>query len=150
MACVPAGHRWAATQLRTQWASLGILLLSQSLETRYATALVKARPQRFATSSKITSSRSPPLSTSSTGSQTAARCSTPTSSVTGIGVQKAIQIFYNAMLMKTTSSSYPKYRLWTLQAAKNLFPGGCTEFNAIKAAWNAVSVPAQRGEATCP
>jgi hypothetical protein len=37
-----------------------------------------------------------------------------------------------------------------LQAAKNLFPGSCTEFNAIKAAWNAVSVPAQRREATCP
>jgi zinc metalloprotease ZmpA len=72
------------------------------------------------------------------------------STVTGIGVQKTIQIFYNAMLMKTSSSSYPKYRLWTLQAAKNLFPGSCTEFNAIKAAWNAVSVPAQRGEATCP
>ena len=70
--------------------------------------------------------------------------------VTGIGVQKAIQIFYNAMLMKTTSSSYPKYRLWTLRAAKNLFPGGCTEFNAIKAAWNAVSVPVQSGEPTCP
>jgi Zn-dependent metalloprotease len=72
------------------------------------------------------------------------------STVTGIGVQKALQIFYNAMLMKTTQSSYPKYRLWTLQAAKNLFPGSCTEFNAIKAAWNAVSVPAQNGEATCP
>ena len=72
------------------------------------------------------------------------------STVTGIGVQKAIQIFYNAMLMKTTQSGYPKYRLWTLQAAKNLFPGSCTEFNTIKAAWNAVSVPAQQGEATCP
>jgi Zn-dependent metalloprotease len=72
------------------------------------------------------------------------------STVTGIGVQKALQIFYNAMLMKTTQSSYPKYRLWTLQAAKNLFPGSCTEFNAIKAAWDAVSVPAQNGDATCP
>ena len=37
----------AAIRLRKQWASLGILLLSQSLETRYATALVKAHPQRF-------------------------------------------------------------------------------------------------------
>jgi Zn-dependent metalloprotease len=72
------------------------------------------------------------------------------STVTGIGVQKVLRIFYNAMLMKTSQSSYPRYRLWTLQAAKNLFPGSCTEFNAIKAAWNAVSVPAQNGEATCP
>jgi Zn-dependent metalloprotease len=51
--------------------------------------------------------------------------------------------------MKTTASSYLNYRKWTLQAAKNLYPGSCTEFNAVKAAWTAVSVPAQSGEATC-
>src|SRR3954468_18384471 len=56
---------------------------------------------------------------------------------------------YNAMLMKTSTSSYLKYRTWTLTAAKNLYPGSCTEFNAVKAAWNAVSVPAQTGEPTC-
>ena len=69
--------------------------------------------------------------------------------LTGIGIQKAGKIFYNAMLMKTTASNYGKYRLWTLQAAKNLYPGSCAEFNAVKAAWAAVSVPAQAGEATC-
>jgi len=37
----------AATQLRARWPSMGILLLSQSLETRHATALVQAHPQRF-------------------------------------------------------------------------------------------------------
>ncbi|GAB7002814.1 hypothetical protein JCM18899A_02850 [Nocardioides sp. AN3] len=72
------------------------------------------------------------------------------SSVTGVGVQKAITIMYNAMLQKTTGASYLKYRVWTLTAAKNLYPGSCTEFNAVKAAWNAVSVPAQSGEPTCP
>jgi Zn-dependent metalloprotease len=72
------------------------------------------------------------------------------SRVTGIGLQTAMRIFYNAMLMKTTASSYPRYRVWTLQAAKNLTPGNCTNFNAVRAAWNAVSVPAQTGEATCP
>jgi hypothetical protein len=56
---------------------------------------------------------------------------------------------YNAMLMKTTSSSYLKYRTWTLTAAKNLYPGSCVEFNAVKAAWNAVSVPAQTADPTC-
>jgi hypothetical protein len=56
---------------------------------------------------------------------------------------------YNAMLMKTSSASYLKYRTWTLTAAKNLYPGSCTEFNAVKAAWNAVSVPAQTGDPTC-
>jgi len=70
--------------------------------------------------------------------------------VTGIGVQKAMKIFYGAMLMKTTASGYPRYRLWTLQSAKNNFPGSCVEFNAVKAAWNAVNVPPQSGEATCP
>jgi Zn-dependent metalloprotease len=71
------------------------------------------------------------------------------STVTGIGVQKATQIMYNAMLLKTSSSSYLKYRTWTLTAAKSLFPSSCTEFNAVKAAWDAVSVPAQTGDPTC-
>ena len=70
-------------------------------------------------------------------------------SVTGLGIQKAIKIMYNAMLLKTSSSSYLKYRTWTLQAAKNLYPSGCTEFNTVKAAWDAVSVPAQSGDPTC-
>ncbi|MFG1993990.1 M4 family metallopeptidase [Actinoplanes sp. NPDC048988] len=71
------------------------------------------------------------------------------STVTGVGIQSAIKIMYNAMLLKTSSSSYAKYRVWTLQAAKNLTPGNCTQFNAVKAAWNAVSLPAQSGEPTC-
>jgi hypothetical protein len=70
------------------------------------------------------------------------------SSVTGVGIQKAEQIMYNAMLMKTSSSSYLKYRTWTLTAAKNL-DATCALFNATKAAWNAVSVPAQSGDPTC-
>ena len=71
------------------------------------------------------------------------------SSVTGIGVQKAMTIMYNAMQQKTSSSSYLKYRTWTLTAAKNLYPTSCTEFNAVKAAWDAVSVPAQAGDPSC-
>jgi hypothetical protein len=51
--------------------------------------------------------------------------------------------------MKTSSASYLKYRTWTLTAAKNLYPGSCTEFNTVKAAWDAVSVPAQSGDPTC-
>jgi Zn-dependent metalloprotease len=71
------------------------------------------------------------------------------STVTGVGIQKAITIMYHAMLLKTSSSSYLKYRVWTLQAAKSLYPGDCTAFNTVKAAWTAVSVPAQSGEPTC-
>lgn len=69
--------------------------------------------------------------------------------LTGIGIRSAGKIFYNAMLMKTSSSNYLKYRTWTLTAAKNLYPGSCAEFNAVKAAWNAVSVPAQTADPTC-
>src|SRR5439155_1372245 len=71
------------------------------------------------------------------------------STVTGVGVQNAITIMYNAMLLKTSNSSYLKYRTWTLTAAKNLTPGNCTNFNAVKAAWNAVSVPPQPADPTC-
>ena len=55
---------------------------------------------------------------------------------------------YNAMLMKTTSSNYLKYRTWTLTAAKNL-DSSCTQFNTVKAAWDAVTVPAQSADPTC-
>jgi len=71
------------------------------------------------------------------------------STVVGLGIQNAITIMYNAMLMKTTGSSYLRYRTWTLQAAKNLFAPSCTQFDTVKAAWDAVSVPAQAGDPTC-
>ncbi|MEU1607067.1 M4 family metallopeptidase [Micromonospora matsumotoense] len=81
------------------------------------------------------------------GQPTSPTCNSST--VTGLGIQKAIKIMYNAMLLKTTSSSYLKYRTWTLQAAKTLYPGSCTEFNTVKAAWDAVSLPAQSADPTC-
>ncbi|GAA4525081.1 M4 family metallopeptidase [Amycolatopsis samaneae] len=71
------------------------------------------------------------------------------SSVTGLGVKTAVQIFYNAMLLKNSNSSYQSYRTWTLTAAKSLFPGSCTQFNTVKAAWDAVSVPAQPEDPAC-
>jgi zinc metalloprotease ZmpA len=52
------------------------------------------------------------------------------------------------MLMKTTGASYLRYRTWTLTAAKNL-DATCGLFNKTKAAWDAVSVPAQAGDPTC-
>jgi Zn-dependent metalloprotease len=68
--------------------------------------------------------------------------------VTGLGEQAAMKVLYNAMLMKTSSSSYLKYRTWTLQAAKNL-DSTCAQFNAVKNAWDAVNVPAQTADPTC-
>ncbi|WP_067138077.1 M4 family metallopeptidase [Microtetraspora malaysiensis] len=71
------------------------------------------------------------------------------STVTGIGIQKAGKIFQAGLNMKTIPWTYAKARVATLKAAKSLFPGSCVEFNATKAAWAAVSVPAQAGEPTC-
>ena len=83
------------------------------------------------------------------GQPTSPTCNS-TSSITGIGiVSKAIKIMYNAMLMKTSSSSYLKYRTWTLTAAKNLYRARAPSSTVVKAAWNAVSVPAQTGDPTC-
>src|SRR5205823_14649893 len=81
------------------------------------------------------------------GQPTSTTCNNST--ITGLGVQNAVKIFYNAMLLRTSGSSYLKYRTWTLTAAKSLFPGSCTQFNTVKAAWDAVSVPAQAGDPTC-
>ncbi|MFC7760133.1 M4 family metallopeptidase [Catellatospora bangladeshensis] len=75
-------------------------------------------------------------------------CSGGPSSVTGVGIQNAGKIFYNAMLLKTSGMTYKKYRIATLQAAKNL-DATCNLYNRTKAAWDAVTLPAQSGEATC-
>ncbi|MGI5160744.1 M28 family peptidase [Microbispora sp. CA-102843] len=74
-------------------------------------------------------------------------CSGP-SSLTGIGIQKAGQIFMASLNLKTLPRTHAKARVNTLNAAKSLFPGSCTEFNAVKAAWTAVSVPATN-DPTC-
>ncbi|TYC10261.1 M4 family peptidase [Actinomadura syzygii] len=70
------------------------------------------------------------------------------SQVTGVGVSTASKIFYNAMAMKTSGTSYPRYRVLTLSAAKNLDPT-CGLYAKTKAAWDAVSMSAQSGEPTC-
>ncbi len=70
------------------------------------------------------------------------------SSVTGIGVKQAGQVFYGGMLLKTSGMTYKRYRTTTLTAAKSLDPS-CGLFNQTKAAWDAVSVPAQAGDPTC-
>ncbi|MER5268562.1 M4 family metallopeptidase [Actinosynnema sp. NPDC002837] len=70
------------------------------------------------------------------------------STVTGIGIQAAGRVFYNAMLLKTSGMTHFRYRVATLTAAKNLDPT-CRQFQAVKAAWNAINLPAQPGEPTC-
>src|SRR5262249_7737346 len=70
-------------------------------------------------------------------------------SISGISLLKAGKIYYNAMLAKTSTWKYANVRVATLNAAKSLYPSSCTEFNVVKAAWAAISVPAQSGEPTC-
>jgi hypothetical protein len=67
----------------------------------------------------------------------------------GLGVQQALTVFYNAMLAKTSGMTYVKYRTATLTAAKNLGGGSCSIFTTVKAAWDAVKVPAQSADPTC-
>ncbi|MEW2295693.1 M28 family peptidase [Streptomyces sp. NPDC006743] len=70
------------------------------------------------------------------------------STVTGVGIQAAGRIFYGGMLLKTSGMTYKRYRTATLTSAKNL-DASCGLYNATKAAWDAVSVPAQPGDPTC-
>jgi Zn-dependent metalloprotease len=86
------------------------------------------------------------------GSAPAGKPASPTcnaSTVTGLGIRSAGEIYYNAMLTKTSTWRHANIRTATLAAAKNLHPGSCTEFATVKAAWNAISVPAQSNEPTC-
>ncbi|NRQ35235.1 Leupeptin-inactivating enzyme 2 [Nonomuraea sp. NN258] len=76
-------------------------------------------------------------------------CTGGPASVTGIGIQKAGQIFMGTLNLKTQPWTHARARVASLNAAKSLFPGSCTEFNTVKAAWLAVQVPQQSGEPTC-
>ncbi|MFZ5638349.1 MAG: M4 family metallopeptidase [Pseudomonadota bacterium] len=61
--------------------------------------------------------------------------------LTGIGRAKAGAIWYRALSTKFTSSTtYPQARAGTLQAAAELYGSGSPEYNAVAAAWSAVSV----------
>ena len=70
-------------------------------------------------------------------------------SVTGVGIVKAGQIYYNSLLMKTSTWRYANVRSASLNAAVNLFGASSAECATVKAAWDAVSVPVQSGEPTC-
>ncbi|MFJ1757832.1 M28 family peptidase [Kitasatospora sp. NPDC088134] len=80
------------------------------------------------------------------GKPTSPTCNSST--VTGVGIRDAGRIFYGGMLLKTSGMTYKKYRTATLTAAKNL-DSTCNLFNRTKAAWDAVSLPAQAGDPTC-
>ncbi|MEU9211658.1 M4 family metallopeptidase [Streptomyces sp. NPDC048415] len=63
------------------------------------------------------------------------------STVTGIGRDKVGKIWYRALTVYMTSSTnYAGARTATLNAAKDLYGAGSTEYNAVASAWSAVSV----------
>ncbi|MER6630102.1 M4 family metallopeptidase [Streptomyces sp. NPDC000987] len=63
------------------------------------------------------------------------------STVTGIGRDKLGKIWYRALTVYMTSSTnYAGARTATLNAAKDLYGSGSAEYNAVAAAWSAVSV----------
>jgi len=70
--------------------------------------------------------------------------------VTGVGMPIAARIFYNAMLSKTPGMTYLAYRTATLNSAKALSPGDCAAFDTVRAAWDAISVPPQPADPSCP
>ncbi|KUO14050.1 M4 family metallopeptidase [Streptomyces sp. DSM 15324] len=63
------------------------------------------------------------------------------STVTGIGRDKLGAIWYRALTVYMTSSTkYAGARTATLNAARDLYGSGSTEYNAVAAAWTAVNV----------
>ena len=67
---------------------------------------------------------------------------TGTGTVVGIGRQAAEKIWYRALTVYMTSSeTFAKARLDTVQAATDLFGAGSAEVTAVGAAWDAVNRP---------
>jgi zinc metalloprotease ZmpA len=63
------------------------------------------------------------------------------STVTGIGIDKAEQVWYKALTeYMTSTTNYHDARTATLQAASDLYGAGSTEYQAVDAAWAAVNV----------
>ncbi|MFF4255906.1 M4 family metallopeptidase [Streptomyces sp. NPDC001663] len=63
------------------------------------------------------------------------------STVTGIGRDKALQIWYKALTTYFTSTTnYKSARTGTLSAASALYGSSSTEYKAVAAAWSAVNV----------
>ncbi|WP_406473268.1 M4 family metallopeptidase [Streptomyces sp. NBC_01615] len=69
--------------------------------------------------------------------------------VTGIGRDKALQIWYRALTTKFTSTTnYAAARTGTLAAAGELYGTTSTEYKAVQDAWAAVAVGARSGGGT--
>ena len=74
------------------------------------------------------------------------------STVTGVGNDKAAKIWYRALASYANSNeNYANARTDSLKAAADLYGTHCTEYNAVNAAWAAVSVTGSDPvPGTCP
>jgi Zn-dependent metalloprotease len=70
------------------------------------------------------------------------------SAVSGIGIEKAGQVYMATLMRKTSGWTHAKARAASVAAAAQLFGAG-TECATVKAAWSAVSVAAGSGEPAC-
>ncbi|GIG62899.1 hypothetical protein Lfu02_72710 [Longispora fulva] len=86
------------------------------------------------------------MGTNPSGGPVSPTCNNTT--LTGMGIQNAGKVFYGAMLTKVSGQTHMTYRTGTLTAAKAL-DSTCGLFNKTKAAWDAISVPAQSADPTC-
>jgi hypothetical protein len=67
-----------------------------------------------------------------------------TVTVTGIGIEKALQVYYYANNnLFTSSTNFQSARSLTASAAKTLY--GCDAWEAVHKSWDAVNVPGTRG-----
>jgi Zn-dependent metalloprotease len=62
--------------------------------------------------------------------------------VSGVGIVRAGMVFMETLNRKTTEWSHIKARTASLEAARQLFPDECNVFTTVRAAWDAVGVPA--------
>jgi len=88
----------------------------------------------------------------SQGSKPATGPASPTCNnkeVTGLGIEKAGKIYMGTLNRKTSGWSHAAARAASVEAAIQLFPGSNVECSTVKAAWDAVSVPAKAKEPAC-
>ncbi|WP_204019134.1 carbohydrate-binding protein, partial [Sphaerimonospora thailandensis] len=71
------------------------------------------------------------------------------STVAGVGIRKAGQIFMGGLNLKTTPWTHAKARAATVRVAAMSYARSCVELRAVKAAWSAINVPAAAGEPVC-
>ncbi|MBO2446338.1 M4 family metallopeptidase [Actinomadura barringtoniae] len=73
------------------------------------------------------------------------------STITGLGRRKAATIYMETLNRKLSYWDYPTARFFSLEATAQLYPNSCAEWETVRAAWNAVAVPAKGQEPLdCP